>query len=221
MQVNNITNTTFNGAFRLQGLTPELKENARSVLKNKRQIFDNIGSTNDMVIVTRDAADALVHKFVKYNNIQFQYYPKINTKCGLDDEKPRELLELMKNSSFVTTNSQVKKIIGSKKRVTKLQSICDSYKNNILKTLCIDSDNTITLMKKGALIIQDKEHARKVIISPPSKYKIHYVSVVPDSKNVEIKRYAIDSDGNILSTFNTPEGIKNFINGFNKSLVNP
>lgn len=74
-------------------------------------------------------------------------------------------------------------------------------------------------MVKGAHVIKDKEFARKVIISPLSNSKVHYVSVVPDSANEEIKRYAFDTRGNIVSTYQTPDGIRTFNKAFNDTLI--
>ena len=69
------------------------------------------------------------------------------------------------------------------------------------------------------MVITDSEYGRDIIISPPSKLNIHYVKVVPKSVDKIVERYAIDSDGNILSRYQSPDGIMKFNKNFNALLV--
>ena len=71
---------------------------------------------------------------------------------------------------------------------------------------------------KGVVTIKDKANDGLVKISPQSKFGISYVYVKPSNKYDPIMRYAIDSEGNKLATFQTPEGIKKFSENFNKAI---
>lgn len=219
MQIQNNYGVNFNGGFRLKGLTPELKELTITSIPKHRQIFENFEKQNDMFILCRDISDYGVNKFARANNIELEYYPQINTKSGFDSEKPEALSNKLKKLTPVISKNQIAKIIAEKIRLHKVQKFADYSINNILGTLCMEPEGKEISMVKGAHVIKDKEFARKVIISPLSNSKVHYVSVVPDSANEEIKRYAFDTRGNIVSTYQTPDGIRTFNKAFNDTLI--
>lgn len=219
MQIQNNYSVNFNGGFRLKGLTPELKELTVTSIPKHRQIFENFEKQNDMFILCRDISDYGVNKFARANNIELEYYPQINTKSGFDSEEPDILSKKLKRLMPVVSKTQINKIISEKIRMHKVQKFADYSINNILSALCMEAEGKEISMVKGAHVIKDKEFARKVIISPLSNAKVHYVSVIPDSANEEIKRYAFDTRGNIVSTYQTPDGIKTFNKAFNETLI--
>ena len=54
-----------------------------------------------MFIVVRDNYDKRIGNYLSENHVNgVKYYPTINTKSGLDDEKPEGLLELLKDKSI-------------------------------------------------------------------------------------------------------------------------
>lgn len=220
MQVQNINyNPSFNGAFRLKGLTPELKKEAESVITKGKQIFDNFENTSDMFIVCKDTLDYKVHRFATTNKVGFEYYPQINTKSGLDTDFPELLSKKLKNAKPAPSKNQTTEIIKARKKLYKTQRYADDAVNKVLRTLCIDTEGKEISNIQGAIVVKDPEFSRKIIISPSGKGKVRYVSVVPSSKNEEIKRYAFDYNGNIASTYQTPEGIKFFNKAFKESLI--
>lgn len=219
MQIQNNYSVNFNGGFRLKGLTPELKELTVTSIPKHRQIFENFEKQNDMFILCRDISDYGVNKFARANNIELEYYPQINTKSGFDSEEPEILSKKLKRLMPVISKTQINKIISEKIRMHKVRKFADYSINNILSALCMEAEGKEISMVKGAHVIKDKEFARKVIISPLSNAKVHYVSVIPDSANEEIKRYAFDTRGNIVSTYQTPDGIKTFNKAFNETLI--
>lgn len=219
MQIQNNYSVNFNGGFRLKGLTPELKELTVTSIPKHRQIFENFEKQNDMFILCRDISDYGVNKFARANNIELEYYPQINTKSGFDSEEPEILSKKLKRLMPVVSKTQINKIIAEKIRMHKVKKFADYSINNILSALCMEVEGKEISMVKGAHVIKDKEFARKVIISPLSNAKVHYVSVIPDSANEEIKRYAFDTRGNVVSTYQTPDGIKTFNKAFNETLI--
>lgn len=220
MRIDKTSQTNFQGGFRLMNLSPEVKNEVPNILKKHRQIFDNFERQNDVFITVRDEANYKVAKFIKEHKIDFEFYPTINTQSGLDNERPWELTNLIAitNYSPIKTLNQYRKFEAKVKRENYIENNSPIYINNILKALCIDNKHQIT-NKKGAMVITDSEYGRDIIISPPSKLNIHYVKVVPKSVDKIVERYAIDSDGNILSRYQSPDGIMKFNKNFNALLV--
>ena len=57
----------------------------------------------------------------------------------------------------------------------------------------------------------------KIFISPRTKLGTRFVYKVPNKEYESIKRYAFDENGNILKTFDGPNGIKTFNEQFRKT----
>lgn len=219
MQIQNNNGINFNSGFRLKGLTPELKKLTIDNMPQRRQIFENFENTSDMFVLCRDINDYTVNKFARANHIELEYYPQISTKSGFDSEKPEALSEKLKELKPVITKNQIANIIREKIRLNRTIKFADKTVENILRTLCMDLERKHIFMSKGSYVIEDKEFCRKVVISPLSKAKVHYVKVIPDSIDQDIERYAFDTNGNIVSTYKTPDGIKNFNKAFSDTLI--
>ena len=219
MEINSISNTSFNGAFRLKGMTPEVKKQVPDIIKKGRQIFENFENTGDTFIACRDKLDYKIFKFAHANKVDFDYYPQINTQSGLDTDFPELVTEKLKGLKPAPSKNQAAQIIRAKSKLYKTQKNADLDIKKILTTLCMEPEGKEISMVKGAQVIKDEEFARKVIISPVGKGKVRYVSVVPDSPNETIKRYAFDFNGNIISTYQTPDGIKYFNKAFKEALI--
>lgn len=220
MKIDYSRKTNFQGGFRLINLSPEVKEQVPSIIKKHRQVFDNFEKQGDVFLVVKDVANTKVAKFIKDNKINFEFYPTINTKSGLDTERPCDLTNLIANikDTPITNFSQFRKNVVMQKREKYITNNSPEYIDKILKTLCIDNKHQINNIK-GVMVITDKEYNRKILISPPSKLKIHYVKVESEILDNPIERYAIDSNGNILATYQTPNGIMTFNKRFNDLLL--
>lgn len=220
MNIQNKPQLTFQGGFRLKNVSAETAEQIPNIAKRGKQIFNNFEHDGDVFVVLRNELDKKMAAFVHENKLDFEYYKDINTKCHLDSEIPELLSQLIADikEAPVTTHSQLKKIIREHKRIQTIETNSPNYTDNILKTLCIDNKFPVN-SKKGAKIINDNEFKRKIYISPPSKEKIHYVIVQPESISQSAERYAIDSLGKIIERFNTPEKIKEFAKKFNAQLI--
>ena len=116
MNIDNISNQSFSGAFRVRKPSEDVVRNLSELIKGRgKQIFNNFENTGDVFIVTRDNYDRVVAKFVKDNNLPLEYYPKINTKSGLDSEEPQRLSELLKNNELnqpITNIAKFKKYVN-------------------------------------------------------------------------------------------------------------
>ena len=95
MQINNTSNTNFKGTFILNPKNQQTREAIPEIVKKGRQIFYNIKRHGDAVIVTQDKFDKRVSNFIENNKINFEYYPELSTKSGLDDQKPLKLTQLL------------------------------------------------------------------------------------------------------------------------------
>lgn len=220
MYSNQISQTSFNGGFKLKNLSPETRAEIPNIIKKGRQIFNDFGKEGDVFIVTRSEADKKVSKFISENKIDFEYYPSITTKSGLDDERPSELARLLASLEEppITTMAKMKRFFKKVSRQNYIETKSSEYTNKILSALCINKNLPIN-MKKGAIVAVDKEFQRTIYISPPSKLNIHYVKVQPDSVNKSAERFAIDSEGNILTRFDSPDAMKIFNERFNRLLL--
>lgn len=220
MQVNNNINTSFKGGFRFSQMPISAKNDLAEFITTKKQIFNDFERVGDVFLVTRDMTNYKVAQFIKKHKLTFEFYPQVNTRCGLDTEKPEGLskfLAIIKEPPIKTV-SQLKKSLINQKRSDYIEQKSPAYIDKILKTLCIDNKHSINDYKGGKIVI-DNEFNRKIYISPPSRFNIHYVMVKPDSISGDVKRYALDSQGNILTKFDTPDAIKLFNKRYNDLLV--
>ena len=103
MQIlNNTSNTNFSGAFRIKRHYAKAKAEIPAMFTQGRQIFRDIKENGDMVVVLRDNYDKRVGQYIQENYpIEIEYYPEINTKYGLDDEKQEELKKLIEDKSNI------------------------------------------------------------------------------------------------------------------------
>ncbi|MBQ7764695.1 hypothetical protein IJ384_04940 [bacterium] len=222
MNIQNNSRLNFTGAFRVRRPSEQATTELSTLIRNRgKQIFYNFENTSDIFLVVRDKYDRVVLKYLKEHNLPLEYYPKINTSSGLDSQEPEKLSELLKNKKFnspLTSVNQIKKHINNTNRNEYIENQSPKYIDKILKSLCIDNKHEIKTVR-GAKIIIDKEFDRKVFISPPTINNIHYVKVQPNSPNKNIDRYAIDSEGNILQSYRTPEAMMKFTERFNSLLL--
>ena len=211
--------TSFKGGFRFKNMPLEAKKQLPDLL-GKKQIFYDFEKQGDVFLVTRDLSNYKVGQFINKNKLDFEFYPSINTKCGFDDEMPNVLSKFITNlkETPITTRNQLKKFFSIKKKSKFIENKSPSYVNNILNSLCIENKHNIKNIK-GVCVIDDTEFQRKILISPPSKLNIHYVKIEPKGIDKKVERYAIDSDGNILTTFQTPEAMKIFNSRFNSLII--
>ena len=102
MQIsNNQTNLNFNGAFKIKPSELKAQTEIPALFTQGMQKFTNIEEKGDMFIVVRDNYDKRIGNYLSENHVNgVKYYPTINTKSGLDDEKPEGLLALLKDKSI-------------------------------------------------------------------------------------------------------------------------
>lgn len=99
MQIDNISNTNFQGSFLIKKATPEVKTTLPNIVKSGRIIFDNFGGNrNNILMVVKDKHDNKIREFLEGCNLKFEFFPQFNTyKCASYMGKEHKLPELIEN----------------------------------------------------------------------------------------------------------------------------
>lgn len=217
MNTNNISTNNFKGAFVIKPKTQQIREVIPNIIPKGRQIFRDIKSEGDVVIVTRDKrGDKKVSDFIKAKDIAFEYYPEISTKSGLDDEIPSGLKQLMKikNNCVIRNIHILDKFMVARKPHLSEQS---QYIQDAVDTIRLNIGNAkLQFDNKGFFFIRD-EAKQRTIKSTGFKNGISYIIVIPDSINQDVQRYLIGRNGKeVIKKFETPNEWK----AFNKAFAN-
>lgn len=220
MQIlNNQSNINFNGAFRFKPNEIKAKADVPNLFTQGRQVFHNILEDGDEVIVARKNYDKRVANYLKDNNIRgVEYYPEIDTKCGLDDEIPESLLKLIKSKSVVVIENleEIVSSIASRANVPrrKVPKI-DKELNKIANALRLNIENPKVVSNKSFTRIRDDHKMRTIEVIAPNS-ATSYVHVIPDSLNEQSVKCILNGKGQIVKTFDTPNEIHKFNLLFNK-----
>lgn len=220
MQIlNNQSNINFNGAFRFKPNEINAKTDVPNLFTQGRQVFHNISEDGDEVIVLRKNYDKRVANYLKDNNIRgVEYYPEIDTKCGLDDEIPEGLLKLIKSKSVVVIENleEIVSSIASRANVPrrKVPKI-DKELNKIANALRLNIENPKVVSNKSFTQIRDDHKMRTIEVIAPNS-ATSYVHVIPDSLNEQSVKCILNGKGQIVKTFDTPNEIHKFNLLFNK-----
>ena len=209
----NTSNTNFSGAFRIERPYTKAKAEIPAMFTQGRQIFRDIKQKGDMVVVVRDNYDKKVGQYIQENYpIEIEYYPEINTKSGLDDEKPEELKKLIKDKSTIVKRG-LKNILAaiSEQKVIKKPKKYRATKEveKIANALRLNIENPQIYSDKSLTRIRDEQKKRtiEIIATNPAT---SYVYVKPDSLDSDSIKCIINGKGQIVKTFETPNDICKF-----------
>lgn len=214
MQVSNQSNINFNGAFRVKPNEIKAKADIPELFTQGKQVFHDILEKGDQVIILRDKYDKRVGKYIQENNLSgIEYYPEINTKCGLDDEQPEGLLALI-NSKTKVIKEDIKEIltaITQQKRTPKAPKTPKAYKEaeKIANTLRLNIEAPQITSNKSFTKIRDEHKKRTIEVIMPNKGTI-YAHVIPDSMCESSTKCILDGKGKIVKSFETPNEIHKF-----------
>ena len=219
MQVTNIDNFSFRGGFRFINMPDEARVKLVDLSKKGKQVFYDFENKGDVFLVTRDNLNFKVGKFINEHNLKFEFYPQINTNCGLDNEIPEALSKLLKSMNIrpITTKSQLKKVLSMQNSVKDQNTTSPQYVQDILEGLHIVKDLKYMNIK-GVYVFNDPEFERKIHISKPLANDMFLVLVEPYSSSKPSKRFLTDIKGNIVKVFKTPDEIHKFYNDFRNSI---
>lgn len=209
-------NVTFNGGFRFINMPLEARNKLTDISKKGKQIFFDFEKQGDVFLVTRDEFNYRVSKFIHENNLKFEFYPQINTKCGFDTEKPEELIESLRKYNYtpITTKTQLRKSVTSK-----IQENSPVNVKTILGGLGLDK-NLSSKIIRGISVVNDVEFQRKIHISRSVKDNNYLVLIEPYTSSNPSKRYLVDSNGKIIKNYTSPDDIHKFYKEFKQTVLN-
>lgn len=205
------SNTTFTGAFRLRPTEIKAQREIPELFTQGRQIFTDILEKGDQVIIVRDNYDKRIGKYIKENIVNdIEYYPEINTKMGLDSERPQELIDILKNKTktCITDFQEMFSTIAKQKKAPKplktenvIENISNALRLNIEKPEIVSTNNS-TIIRDSA-----KQRTIEVIAKVPETF---YVHIKPDSIGEANTRCIINNKGQVVKYFETPNEIHKF-----------
>ena len=229
MEINNNNLCQFQGSFliKYKNTIPELKVGLEEVIgKNHKQIFENINGKKDNVMyVLKNSKDVKVANYITQHKMKFKFYPEVNTQCRFDEQERELVIEyIKKNKPICHTNTEEMLAALANRGVRirkKLEGVNAPAIDNILSTLKFNKkDGEANLIKNEIVSFVDNYTKEKIFISPSTKLGTRFVYSVPSKEYETIKRYAFDEQGNILKTFDGPNGIKIFNEQFQKTIKN-
>ena len=231
--INNISNTNslnFKGAFVIKfpksvsGLQEAFEQNIKP---NRFHKFENIfGEKGKIMYVFRESGDLCAAKFLSKNRVQgVVYYPDVTTSTipvpniknaenYFSNENPLQIKSISKIMDYINKNLQ-KYVIQSdavNKKLSKPikpEKIAEKFNFKVVDSKYIPQNGT---MKYNG--IQESE----MLISPATGKGNRYVFLKPKTGHGDTKHYLIDTNGEIIKDFKTPDEITAFRNGFFKSV---
>lgn len=218
--LNNQTNINFNGAFKIKPSELKAQTEIPALFTQGMQKFTNIQEKGDMFIVVRDNYDKRIGKYLSENPVKgVEYYPTINTKLGLDDEKPEGLLALLKEKSLdvKTELDDIFEAISKQKRAPRKPKLrtAQNELTKISNILRLNIENPEIVTSKNVTRIRDSHKNRTIELISPNNATT-YVYVRPDSLNEDSIKCIIDGKGNIAKIATTPNDIHKFMKTFSK-----
>ena len=156
MEIKNITNTNFQGTFKIKSASEQVKKEIPDIIKRGREIFYDVKEKGDVFLVTHIEYDRKVRDFIAAKKLKFRYYPEI-TPNSMSEVPP--------------TSSELKKLITKRHNcATSSLKVLNTYVNenlyhlskqskyfaNTLNTLglCIKKPK-VKLNKDGIFSIRD------------------------------------------------------------------
>lgn len=211
-------NQSFTGSFRIKPNEVKAKIEIPELFTQGRQIFNDILETGDRVIVLRNNYDKRVAAYIQDKNVKgIEYYPDINTKSGLDDEKPEGLLKLIndKANKVITDIEEICKVCAKQKRSPKAISApaAQNVIDNVSNALRLNIENPQVTSTAKSTVIRDELKKRTIEVIMQDK-GTSYVHVIPDSLSERSIRCIIDNKGNVAKYFDTPDEIHKFLKKF-------
>lgn len=227
LMYNSVSNTSFKGSYLItyKNSSKVARECFESAIgEHKRQIFDAFdGKKGQVFYVMKHSKDYDAAQVVRQHHLNFKYFPKMDTKLRFDTEKPEEVINYINenNPEPITKLADLMKYVenyrircrAKYKDVAPQKSLVET----ILENLKIEMNGEKTKDSRGIITIKDEQNKGLVVISPKSKFGISYVFHKPANKYENEKRYAVSETGEVLATFNSPDGIKRFKECFVKA----
>ena len=208
-------NVSFQGTFLIKKPSEGVKNELKSVLKKHNFIFEHVNGSDALYITKTQDKD--IAECIKKNNLQFRYYPELNTTSGFLPHNMGYALELIGKSGAKFIRSlpnMLAKTEGKQKTI-----VMDTFKMyphlpKSLEALGMDAkDYVITRSPKGFHIVEDKKGYLRARISMPNALGRNYVQEIPKVSDDSVRRFEIDKNGQITKTYGVNK-IRAFMDAF-------
>ena len=217
---NNTQNNTFTGAFRFKPSEIKAKLEVPNLFTQGRQIGTDIIEKGDQVIIVRDNYDKRIGNYIQENGVKgVEYYPTINTRLGLDFERPEEIITLLKDKStrMITNFEEMFEVISKQKRGKKTikgQNIPKALSTEkeferVTKALRLNIQNPEITIKGQHMRIYDKDRRRTLDIVAHSG--TYYTYLRYDNMSAESIMRTINGKGETIKNFEKPDEIHKFL----------
>ena len=217
---NNTQNNTFTGAFRFKPSEIKAKLEVPNLFTQGRQIGTDIIEKGDQVIIVRDNYDKRIGNYIQENGVKgVEYYPTINTRLGLDFERPEEIITLLKDKStrMITNFEEMFEVISKQKRGKKTikgQNIpkalsAEKEFERVTKALRLNIQNPEITIKGQHMRIYDKDRRRTLDIVAHSG--TYYTYLRYDNMSAESIMRTINGKGETIKNFEKPDEIHKFL----------
>ena len=217
---NNTQNNTFTGAFRFKPSEIKAKLEVPNLFTQGRQIGTDIIEKGDQVIIVRDNYDKRIGNYIQENGVKgVEYYPTINTRLGLDFERPEEIITLLKDKStrMITNFEEMFEVISKQKRgkktikgqnIPKALSVEKEFER-VTKALRLNIQNPEITIKGQHMRIYDKNRRRTLDIVAHSG--TYYTYLRYDNMSAESIMRTINGKGETIKNFEKPDEIHKFL----------
>lgn len=221
---NKISNPSFKGAFLVNyNKTPSnMRQEFENVVgQHGKIIYDNFEGENNVLYILRDSKDFDVAQFIKRNALKFKYIPEVTTKLQFEPSEPDAVKNYISNNNVTiikTLPKLLEFVVNNREKCRAVKNSHIGFYKTVLKNLHIDTNIRGTKNNKGVFVIKDKANDGIICFSPKSKNGITYVFVKPSNCYDPIKRYAIASNGDVLTSYQSAEAIIKFNESFNNAI---
>lgn len=221
MQIyNQQSNNNFTGAFRFRPSEIKAKLEVPQLFTQGRQVGSDILEKGDQIIIVRDNYDKRIGNYIKENGItSIEYYPTINTKLGLDFERPEEIIAILKDKStrLITNLEEMFDAISKQKHHKKTPKCVHIPKpvnpekelERVTKALRLNIQNPEITVHGQHMRIYDKDKKRTLDVVLHSG--TYYTYLRYDNMSTSSIMRTINGKGETIKNFERPNEIHKFL----------
>lgn len=200
----------FTGAFWVKNPPTAAKKQLEILSGKHKQIFENFDNTSNMFYVVRNGKDKGIAQFITENNLDFIFFPHINTKSGLDPLYPENAVKMIqKRQHFVTKPNVLLKMF----KLLPERPNFDMNIDGIAHALKINEKDLSISTKNGVTYAFTKDNKHIFKSTPTNKYGENYVYL---NKGKYSERYLVHGD---TVVFKYPGNAKYFDENFDNCVA--
>lgn len=186
MQINNISNTNFQGSFFIKKATPELSKEIMQHTRQGRSLYENVERTGDLLVVVKNKLDNKVKAFLEEKNIKFEFFPQLNTvNGGHYVTKVHELQPLI--ADLRVANGHRRRIPKNQiaERVTNANAASIKTTKPLSK---VDKSEKVLIENKPEIKAEAEKITKKTYKTKPIYKSADYVKNIATAFNLDLNR---------------------------------